>query len=178
MTRAFTPPCQAMLLWNSAHAAPNCLRGCHALSRRLPTVFGYEHSVKRRSEHHIRAPVAGRRSVCPDPLSLALLTESLLISVPPRTKIFQFRGCSHLSVQFGYLLVLSLDAAPQGFSQLPAPFFVIRTQSSTEWHKASSLYYSNAPAILLMQMNYKASLHLHNLITAQLRNTHFARKGD
>lgn len=65
--------------------------------------------------------------------------------------------------------VLRPDAPTPGFSQLPAPVFVIRTQASTEWLKASSLF-STTPIEL------KASLYYYTASFTALTRTRISLK--
>jgi hypothetical protein len=81
----FAQRTQAELLFcSTTHFA--CLRGYHSLW--LPFQWHLVCSASL-NLHHISTPFARQDSVCPLPLSFALLTASRLLSVPAGTKIFQ-----------------------------------------------------------------------------------------
>ena len=69
----------------------------------------------------MRPRLAARHSVCSSPRSFALLTEYRLVSFPPLTKIFQFRGCSLLSKLFGNPGFNARVRLPRAFRNLLRP---------------------------------------------------------
>ena len=69
----------------------------------------------------MRPRLAARHSVCSLPRSFALLTEYRLVSFPPLTKIFQFRGCSLLSKLFGNPGFNACVRLPRAFRNLLRP---------------------------------------------------------
>ena len=69
----------------------------------------------------MRPRLAARHSVCSSPRSFALLTEYRLVSFPPLTKIFQFRGCSLLSKLFGNPGFKACVRLPRAFRNLLRP---------------------------------------------------------
>jgi len=69
------------------------LRGCHSLWPFFPERSTHDLDD---TPSHISALFAKGDSVRPLPVSIALLTESLSLSFPAATKIFQFAACAFL----------------------------------------------------------------------------------
>ena len=85
---------------------------------------------------HLRL-LAHPHSVCPSPLSFALLTASHMLSFPAGTKIFQFPAyaCTTIHGAIGYPGFNVRLATTPGLSQLATAFNAIRAKPSSRWLK-------------------------------------------
>ena len=89
-------------------------------------------------------------SVCPTPLSLVLLAESLLIYFPRLTKIFQFSRSSLLTKQFGNPWFKGRLRLPTAFRSLPRPSSILKpSHPLNDCSKCYSYFlYVNKPLML------------------------------
>ena len=152
MAPGFPNRIQGMVLRDSS-PSPSGLRllGFHHLWQAFSGHFGFA-SEEEAGPTTLHPPqVSLRGLVWTFPLSLTLLRESRLVSFPPLTKIFPFRGFLFLPERNGVpwesvarSLIqgspdLSLHAATRGISLLAAPFFSVQAWSFTRRRIMSGL---------------------------------------
>ena len=104
------------------------LRVCHPLWSPVPGDFGLAREDVPESEHHISTPFPERIRFALHPLRSPLLRASRLISLPPRTRMLQFRGFPFLTersceqeVPFGDLRITGSMRLPAAFRSLARP---------------------------------------------------------
>ena len=126
------PPYSGVTLTD--HALP--VRGCHPLRRSFPNSFRFLRSVF--VSDPTTPPCPRTRRFRLFPLRSPLLGESIFLSPPPGTKMFQFPGFAP-SIRRSQAFSLggcpirthpdqSLFAGPRAFSQLTASFIACRSQ--------------------------------------------------
>ena len=156
MPPSFPNQNRGLVLRNPAQLLPTCAYGVLTLCDRPFQVtsaslarrrLGPQHYISHRSPRGIRFELFPFRSL--------LLGESRLVSLPPLTKMFPFRGfplpkgSATAEAAAGSPIRASPDrrshAPPRGLSRLATPFFGVRAKLSPRWRNMSGLFKSPAP---------------------------------